>query len=124
MLKHHQTVYHLISVNMRNINALPPCVLLCTIVFFYAWVPFAACCIWMRVFYRSGVYYDNVESLFGLKCHFVDVYQYQSNNCCQSVTGAANNQQLEDIYLAVFSIQLKSHKIVWDLYLLPKLHSQ
>ena len=96
---------------MRNINALPPCVSLCTIVFFYAWVPFAACCIWMRVFYRSGVYYDNVESLFGLKCHFVHIYQYQSDNCCQSVTGAANNQQLEDIYLADFSKQLKSHLV-------------
>ena len=96
---------------MRNINALPPCVSLCTIVFFYAWVPFAACCIWMRVFYRSGVYYDNVESLYGLKCHFVHVYQYQSDNCCQSVTGAANNQQLEDIYLADFSIQIKSHLV-------------
>ena len=76
----------------------------------------------MHVFYRSGAYYDNVESLFWLKCHFVHVYQYQSDNCCQSVTGAANNQQLEDIYLAVFSIQLKTH-LVWDLYLLPKLHS-
>ena len=70
-----------------------------------------------------ALYYDNVESLYGLKCHFVHVYQYQSDNCCQSVTGAANNQQLEDIYLADFSIQIKSH-LVWDLYLLPKLHSQ
>ena len=26
--------------------------------------------IWMHVFCRPGVYYDNVESLFGLKCHF------------------------------------------------------
>ena len=51
-------------------------------------------CIWMHVFCRSGVYYDNVESLFGLKCHFVYVYQFQSDNCCQSVTGAANNQHV------------------------------
>ena len=71
----------------------------------------------MHVFCRSDVYYDNVESLFGLKCHFVLVYQYQSDNCCRSVTGAVNNQQLVDIYLAVFLIQLKSH-LVWDLYIL------
>ena len=52
------------TIALKRRNALPPCVLLWTIVFFYACVPFAAYCIWMHVFCRSGVYYDNVDVIF------------------------------------------------------------